>query len=269
MNVWLQRMLNSVPAGFAGRLFLPTSAHRGHIAGAKRVDLFQLQRSTARFLLPRAVIARQLTNQAAESANVLEQLLVDAPLRSLLRLLERSLRAGSVSGPEAGDGELAQKRRLRTGANCLFQVLHGFTKAAPFQGDRSQGSEGVVSQLPGSDLERFSGEVASGIEVVSQLGLDQCELVGGHTARQGVGGFVVKPEGQATSSSGPFGVAQRLEEGDHGSGEVGGPLRAFAKDGVGVTHGGSSLAEGGGQEGGCRLQLRLSRGSLESGGEVL
>ena len=56
------------------------------------------------------MIAGEIADQTAETANVIEQLLIDAALRASVGLTEGVFGAGGISGPEAGEGKLAQKR---------------------------------------------------------------------------------------------------------------------------------------------------------------
>ena len=54
------------------------------------------------------MIAGEIADQSAKTANVIEQLLVDTAIRASVGFTKGLFGAKSISSPETGEGELAQ-----------------------------------------------------------------------------------------------------------------------------------------------------------------
>ena len=58
------------------------------------------------------MISGEIADESAETANVIEQLLVDAATRAPIGLTKSLFGARCISGPETGEGKLAQQWRF-------------------------------------------------------------------------------------------------------------------------------------------------------------
>ena len=58
------------------------------------------------------MIAGKIADQSAETAHVIEQLLIDTAIRAPVGFAQGLFGARCISSPETGEGKLAQKWRL-------------------------------------------------------------------------------------------------------------------------------------------------------------
>jgi len=130
------------------------------------------------------MIACQFSDQTANPADVIEQLLIDASCGAVVRLAQGLIGASCITAPEPGYGELAQQWRFRSSPGGLFEVLRRLAVTVPFEGNRPEGGEGVVSQFAGGDLQSFPSEITGGSEVFAELGFHERQLVRREPARQ-------------------------------------------------------------------------------------
>lgn len=168
------------------------------------------------------MIAGEIANQTAEAADMIEQFLVDSALWAAIRLAKGVFSSRRVPCAETGESQQAQQRRLRVACSCrLFEVLHRFLVSATFEGNRTEDLERVVAQFTRRVFQRFAGEVAGNGQVFAELGLDDSELVDGHSAGQLVDFLTTtEPCRDPMGGSQAPRVPQRFEKGHHRSSEV-------------------------------------------------
>ena len=85
------------------------------------------------------MIAGDVADQAAETADVVEQFVVDAAVGIAVGRLQGLVGARGIAGPQPGKRELAQERWFRDPrASSLLEVLHCFLVSTPLERDRSE-----------------------------------------------------------------------------------------------------------------------------------